>query len=42
MLIWEMNGKQLPVEHGGPVRVVVPGHIGARRVQPELYPESRG
>jgi sulfite oxidase len=33
MLIWEMNGKPLPVEHGGPVRVVVPGHIGARSVK---------
>lgn len=33
LLAWEMNGEALTVEHGAPVRVVVPGHIGARSVK---------
>lgn len=33
LLAWEMNGKPLPAVHGGPVRVVVPGFIGARSVK---------
>ncbi|RZT86358.1 sulfite dehydrogenase (cytochrome) subunit SorA apoprotein [Pseudonocardia sediminis] len=33
LLAWEMNGEPLPVAHGAPVRVVVPGHIGARSVK---------
>lgn len=33
ILAWEMNGQPLPAEHGGPVRMVVPGHIGARSVK---------
>ena len=31
--MWEMNGQPLPRIHGGPVRVVVPGFIGARSVK---------
>lgn len=30
LLAWRMNGEVLPAIHGGPVRVVVPGFIGAR------------
>jgi sulfite oxidase len=33
LLAWEMNGQPLPQVHGGPVRVLVPGYIGARSVK---------
>jgi sulfite oxidase len=33
LLAWEINGASLPAVHGGPVRVVVPGYIGARSVK---------
>jgi sulfite oxidase len=33
LLAWAMNGDLLPPVHGGPVRVVVPGYIGARSVK---------
>jgi sulfite oxidase len=33
LLVWEMNGEPLPRVHGGPVRVLVPGFIGARSVK---------
>ena len=33
MLAWAMNGEALPAAHGAPVRVVVPGYIGARSVK---------
>lgn len=33
LLAWEMNGRPLPAVHGAPVRVVVPGYIGARSVK---------
>ena len=33
LLAWQMNGHALPAVHGAPVRVVVPGYIGARSVK---------
>jgi sulfite oxidase len=33
LLAWSMNGAPLTVAHGAPVRVVVPGFIGARSVK---------
>lgn len=33
LLAFEMNGKELPIDHGFPIRVIVPGSIGARQVK---------
>ncbi len=33
LLAWGMNGDPLPPAHGGPVRVLVPGYVGARSVK---------
>lgn len=33
LLAYEMNGEDLPPDHGYPVRVVVPGTVGARNVK---------
>ncbi|KAG8431620.1 hypothetical protein GDO86_017880, partial [Hymenochirus boettgeri] len=33
LLVYEMNGKDLPQDHGFPLRVIVPGIVGARNVK---------
>lgn len=33
LLAYEMNGTTLPPEHGHPLRLVVPGHVGVRNVK---------
>ena len=33
LLAWAMNGNPLPAVHGAPLRVIVPGYIGARSVK---------
>ncbi|XP_076861178.1 sulfite oxidase, mitochondrial [Brachyhypopomus gauderio] len=33
LLAYEMNGEDLPADHGYPVRVIVPGVVGARNVK---------
>ncbi|GFQ99732.1 sulfite oxidase [Trichonephila clavata] len=32
LLAYEMNGKEIPQDHGFPIRVIVPGVVGARRM----------
>ncbi len=33
LLAWELNGEPLPLAHGGPVRMVVPGYTGVNNVK---------
>jgi len=33
LLAYEMNGQPLPLDHGYPLRVIVPGHVAARSVK---------
>ncbi|KAJ0023680.1 hypothetical protein NQD34_003579 [Periophthalmus magnuspinnatus] len=33
LLAYEMNGEELPLDHGFPIRVIVPGTVGARNVK---------
>jgi len=33
LLAYEMNGDPIPLDHGAPVRVVVPGHVGVRNTK---------
>jgi len=33
LLAYEMNGAPIPAQHGFPVRLIVPGHVGVRNVK---------
>lgn len=33
LLAYEMNGKDIPRDHGYPLRAVIPGHVAARSVK---------
>ena len=33
MLAWEMNGEPIPLAHGGPLRMIVPGYSGVNNVK---------
>ena len=33
MLVYKMNGEEIPYDHGYPLRVIVPGTVGARQVK---------
>ena len=33
ILAWEMNGEPIPITHGGPLRLVVPGYFGCNQIK---------
>lgn len=33
ILAWEMNGEPIPLAHGGPVRMIIPGYFGVNHVK---------
>ena len=33
ILAYEMNGEELPRDHGYPLRVIVPGYVGIRNIK---------
>lgn len=33
LLVWEMNGEPLPITHGGPLRLLVPGYFGVNNIK---------
>ncbi|XOT97651.1 molybdopterin-dependent oxidoreductase, partial [Alcaligenes pakistanensis] len=33
ILAWEINGQPIPLAHGGPLRLIVPGYTGVNNVK---------
>lgn len=33
LLVWEINGQPLPISHGGPLRLIVPGYYGCNQIK---------
>lgn len=33
LLAWEMNGEPIPLAHGGPLRLIVPGYFGVNNIK---------
>ena len=33
LLAWEMNGEPIPITHGGPLRLIVPGYYGCNQIK---------
>lgn len=33
LLAWEMNGQPIPLAHGGPLRLIVPGYYGVNQIK---------
>ena len=33
ILCWEMNGTDLPRDHGWPIRIITPGYVGIRNTK---------
>ena len=33
ILAWELNGRPLPLAHGGPLRLIVPGYMGVNNIK---------
>ena len=33
LLAWEMNGEPIPLSHGGPLRLIVPGYFGCNQIK---------
>ena len=33
LIAWEMNGQPIPITHGGPLRMVVPGYFGCNQIK---------
>ena len=33
LLAWELNGEPIPLAHGGPLRLIVPGYTGVNNIK---------